>query len=328
VLTATATLALGAGMLAALNPCGFALLPAYLTLLVTGDQPNRLVAVARALKMTVVMTAGFTAVFAVFGLVVAPVASSAQRFLPWFSLLVGLAIAAAGLWLLLGRNITIPKIASRGGAPLTRSTRSMFGFGVSYALASLTCTIAPFLAVVVSAFRADSWATGTALFLLYAAGMGLVVGTAALAVALAQQSLVRSARRLGRLAPAAGGTLLLVVGAYVAYYGWWEIRVLRGAPTDDPVIDAAAAVQHWLANTATGIGAGGFALALGGALAVLVLARATRTLLHRPGAGDSVSRLTEAVAEPAYVEGLDNPTDREQHHDDEGELERRRSGRE
>jgi cytochrome c-type biogenesis protein len=44
VLDGTAALALGAGMLAALNPCGFALLPAYLTLLVTGDQPNRLVA--------------------------------------------------------------------------------------------------------------------------------------------------------------------------------------------------------------------------------------------------------------------------------------------
>ena len=36
MLTGSAALALGAGMLAALNPCGFALLPAYLTLLVTG----------------------------------------------------------------------------------------------------------------------------------------------------------------------------------------------------------------------------------------------------------------------------------------------------
>ncbi len=31
--------ALGAGLLAAVNPCGFALLPAYLSLLVLGDQP-------------------------------------------------------------------------------------------------------------------------------------------------------------------------------------------------------------------------------------------------------------------------------------------------
>ncbi len=223
VLSASAALALGAGMLAALNPCGFALLPAYLTLLVTGDQPSRAVAVARALTMTAAMTAGFTAVFAVFGLVVAPVASSAQRYLPWFSLVVGLAIVGVGLWLLAGRSIAVPRSRSRGRAPITRSwgsiTRSwgsMFGFGVSYALASLTCTIAPFLAVVVFASRADSLLTGSGLFLLYAAGMGLVVGTAALAVALAQQSLVRGARRLGRVVPTAGDVLLLLVGAYVA----------------------------------------------------------------------------------------------------------------
>jgi len=157
----------------------------------------------------------------------------------------------------------------------------MFGFGVSYALASLTCTIAPFLAVVVSAFRADSLLTGSGLFLLYAAGMGLVVGTAALAVALAQQSLVRGARRLGRLVPTAGGVMLLLVGAYVAYYGWWEIRVLRGAPTDDPVIGAAAAVQHWLANTATSIGPWGFALILVGTIVAISLPRLGRRLLTR-----------------------------------------------
>ena len=283
-------------MLAALNPCGFALLPAYLTLLVTGDQPNRVVAVARALKMTVAMTAGFTSVFAVFGLVVAPVANSVQRHLPWFSVLVGLAIVGAGVWLLAGRSIAVPKARSRGGAPITRSMRSMFGFGVSYAVASLTCTIAPFLAVVVSAFRADSLLTGSALFLVYAAGMGLVVGTAALAVALAQQSLVRGARRLGRATHTAGGVLLLLVGAYVAYYGWWEIRVLGGAPTDDPVIEAAAAVQHWLANTTTAIGATGFALVLAGTVLAMGAAGITRRLLNRTRAEDDVA--TEAPARP------------------------------
>ncbi len=278
MLTGNAALALGAGMLAALNPCGFALLPAYLTLLVAGDDPNRVVAVSRALKMTAAMTAGFTSVFAAFGLLVAPAASSVQSFLPWFSLVVGLVILAAGLWLLAGRSIAVPKRGSRGGAPITRSWRSMFGFGVSYALASLTCTIAPFLAVVVSVFRADSRLSGSGLFLIYAAGMGLVVGTAAIAVALAQQSLVRGARRLGRLVPMAGATVLLIVGAYVAYYGWWEIRVLDGASADDPVISTASTIQHWLANTASSIGGGGFALALGAALLAVGAAEAGRRL--------------------------------------------------
>ena len=125
----------------------------------------------------------------------------------------------------------------------------MFGFGISYALASLTCTVAPFLAVVVSAFRSDSVLAGSALFLLYAAGMGLVVGTAAVAVALAQQSLVRGARRLGAYVSRAGGALLALVGGYVAYYGWWEIRVFAGGRRRRPGdrgrrVDPALVVQR------------------------------------------------------------------------------------
>ena len=49
-----AGLALGAGMLAAVNPCGFALLPAYLSLFVLdGGEPPRRVALARAARATV-----------------------------------------------------------------------------------------------------------------------------------------------------------------------------------------------------------------------------------------------------------------------------------
>lgn len=277
MLTESAALAVGAGMLAALNPCGFALLPAYLTLLVVGDdQAPRAVALGRALRMTATMTAGFASLFAVFGLVVAPLASSVQRYLPWVSVAVGLALLAAGGWVLSGRTLWTPRV-SRGKAPVTGSLGAMFGYGVSYAAASLTCTIAPFLAVVVAAFRSESWIAGGALFLLYAAGMGLVVGTAAVAVALAQGSLVRGARRLGQFVPTAGGVLLVVVGGYVAYYGWWEIRVLRGGPTDDVVIQAAAAVQQRLAAAVSGLGVTGFLVVL----AVLALITLGATAAQR-----------------------------------------------
>ena len=333
MLEGSAALALGAGMLAALNPCGFALLPAYLTLLISADQPSRLTAVSRALKMTAAMTAGFTSVFAVFGLVIAPVASSAQRYLPWFTVVVGVALAVAGIWLLAGRSLTLTglkgggKTATAGGAPITRSVTSMFGFGVSYAIASLTCTVAPFLAVVVSAFRADSLASGALLFLLYAAGMGLVVGTAALAVALAQQSLVRGARRLGRAVPVLGGALLLLVGVYVAYYGWWEIRVLAGGSAQDPVIDAALDLQQWLVSGVDSVGPGGFVLVAAGlassaarpvwstdvALATMSLPphspqRARSTMNDRPDSVDVIvigmGVAGEAVAGSLASEGL------------------------
>lgn len=301
VLDGTAAIALGAGMLAALNPCGFALLPAYLTLLVTGDQPSRTVAVARALKMTAAMTLGFTAVFAVFGLVVAPVAASAQRYLPWFTVVVGVLLAGIGVWLLAGRSLPGLRVGT-GGAPVTGSVRSMVGFGVSYATASLTCTVAPFLAVVVAAFREDSVVAGSVLFLVYAAGMGLVVGTAAVAVALARQSVVRGARRAGRFVPKAGGVLLLVVGVYVAYYGWWEIRVLRGGSTDDPVIGLAADLQQGMVSAVDALGARGFLVLL----AVLLGALAVPAVVRRARRG----RGTEPTGSPEGTGAAEEPSGR------------------
>jgi cytochrome c-type biogenesis protein len=104
----------------------------------------------------------------------------------------------------------------------------MLGSGVSYALASLSCTIAPFVAVVVTAFGAGSVWAGVGLFIAYAMGMGPLVGTAAVAVALANTSLLGRLRRLGRTVPEATGALLVLAGSYVAYYGWWEIRVISG----------------------------------------------------------------------------------------------------
>lgn len=244
------TLALGAGLLAAVNPCGFALLPAYLSLLVLGDQPeDRTGALLRALRLTVAMTLGFAGVFALFSLAIAPVAPQIQGDLPWVTLGLGLVLAVLGAYLVTGRSLRLPRFGrTRQAKPLTGTFGSMMGFGAGYATASLTCTIAPFLAVVVSAFRSGSFTSGVVLFLAYAGGMGLVVGTVAVATALARDSVVRRLRSSGRWVPRVSGGLLLLAGTYVAYYGWWELRVLDGGGTDDPVIGFAESLQIRLAR--------------------------------------------------------------------------------
>ncbi|TLQ42206.1 cytochrome c biogenesis CcdA family protein [Streptomyces marianii] len=241
--------ALGAGILAAVNPCGFALLPAYLSLLVMGDDtPSRTVAVGRALAATTAMTIGFAVFFGTFGLVIQPVAGQVQQHLPWFTIAFGLFITAAGAWLLAGRQLPTPAPKLRRAPTVTRSMPSMALFGMAYATASLGCTIAPFLAIVVSAFRSGSTTEGVVLFAAYAAGMGLIVGAASLAVALTRTAAVTRLRRLGAIAPRLGGGLLLLVGAYVAYYGWYEIRALGDPTTTDPVIDAATGIQRAAAD--------------------------------------------------------------------------------
>ena len=253
-------LALAAGVLAAVNPCGFALLPAYLSLLVVADDPSagvarRPAAVRRALAVSAAMTAGFVAVFGAFGLALAPTASLVQRHLPWFTISFGLLLVGLGGWLVAGRQLpALPWKPSRAPT-LTRSVPSMALYGVAYALASMSCTIGPFLAIVVSSLRAGSPLEGVGLFIAYALGMGLVIGTLALAVALAQASLVRRLRRAAAGLSRAGGILLVVTGGYVAWYGWYELQASIGRAAPDRVVAAGTALQQWLAAGLDRIGA-------------------------------------------------------------------------
>ncbi|WP_211196774.1 cytochrome c biogenesis CcdA family protein [Mycobacteroides salmoniphilum] len=241
------SLAFAAGLIAALNPCGFALLPVYLALVVRGPgaEIGKSRALGRAVIATVVMAAGFVAVFTVFGLLTVSVASVVQRYLPFVTVVFGIGLVILGLWLLSGRDIIalMPKVLD-ANAPTTR-LGSMFGYGVGYAVASLSCTIGPFLAVTSTTFESGSLFDGVMVYLAYASGIILVVGTLAVSTALASTVLLNAMRRALPYLNRISGAILLVVGAYVGYYGSYEVRLFHanGNP-DDPIVNAAGKIQR------------------------------------------------------------------------------------
>jgi hypothetical protein len=243
-------LAFVAGMVAAFNPCGFAMLPAYLTLVIDPQGSSQLTAVGRALAATAAMALGFLAVFGSFGLLTVSVASTVQRYLPYVTLAIGVALLGLGIWLVSGREIRMPNMVGSSGrwAPTAR-LGSMFGYGVGYAIASLSCTIGPFLAVTGSSLRSGSPARGVLVYLAYAAGIALVVGVLAVAVALASSSMVDRMRTVLPYINRISGLILIVVGLYVAYYGYYEIRLFTAnGSADDPVIGGAGRLQRVLAG--------------------------------------------------------------------------------
>lgn len=281
--TAAVGFALGAGLVAALNPCGFAFLPGYLGLVITGaaQTPSRTAALGRAAVATVVMSAGFMTVFGAFGLVVSPLISSAQRYLPFATVVIGVVLVAAAMWLLTGRDLAVMMPRAPGGAPTAR-LRSMYGYGVAYAVASLSCTIAPFLAVIGTTFRRGDVVTGVLVFLAYAAGMTITVGLAALAVALVGPDAGDAIRRLLPHVNRIAGVVVLLTGLYVTYYGIYEIRLFfAGGDAADPVIEAAAAVQGWLAGAVDALGV----WPLLGAAAAVVAWAVGRQMWRRRGTG-------------------------------------------
>ena len=243
-------LAFVAGMVAAFNPCGFAMLPAYLTLVIDPQNNGQLTAVRRALAATASMALGFLVVFGSFGMLTVSVASTVQRYLPYVTLAIGAILFVMGIWLLSGRELRVPNLVGGSGrwAPTAR-LGSMFGYGVGYAIASLSCTIGPFLAVTGTSLRRGSPAQGVLVYLAYAAGIALVVGVLAVAVALASSSMVDRMRAVLPYVNRVSGLILVVVGLYVGYYGVYEIRLFTaGGSADDPVISAAGRLQRVLAG--------------------------------------------------------------------------------
>jgi cytochrome c biogenesis protein CcdA len=243
-------LAFAAGMVAAFNPCGFAMLPAYLMLVIQREEGRPTAAVGRALVASAAMALGFVAVFGLFGLLTLSVASAVQRYLPYGTVVIGVVLVALGIWLLAGREL--PGWSMGKGARWAPTARmgSMFGYGVGYALASLSCTVGPFLAVTGSSLRSGSALGVMGVYLAYSAGIALVVGALAVAVALASAGMIDRMRRILPFVNRVSGLVLVVVGLYVAYYGRFEVRLFDGKGGDDPVIAAAGRIQRALAGWA------------------------------------------------------------------------------
>lgn len=281
--TGLLALALVAGAVAAFNPCGFALLPAYLSVLVAGtpDESEQVratrAAAVRAIRFAAGMTIGFVAVFGLFGAVVTPLALSIERYLPYVTVAIGVALIGLGAWLLLGHSLAIRGLAGRGTGP-TQRWGSQISYGVTFALASLSCTIAPFLAVTSTALGAASWVNAMGAFVAYGLGMGTVVLVLALAVATSSAGVAAKMRRAGPLITRSSGVLLVIAGAYVTWYGWFEIRVLSGASVDDPIISAGLEIQGQVAQWVSGLGAGPILLVAGslGAVVSIVVVVARR----------------------------------------------------
>jgi len=237
---------------------------------------GRVGAVGRALTVSLALTAGFILVFGAFGLVVSPLALRLEEYLPWATIVIGIGLIGLGVALLLGHQLklNLPRF-QKGGRDGTLP--SMFLFGISYAVASLSCTIGPFLAVTTTTVRSESWIAGLGVFVAYGLGMGVIIAILTVAVALAKSGVVQRFRNALPIMNKIAGGLLLLAGAYVAYYGWYEIRVLNGQ-TKDPIIDRAIEIQQWLQNKVVPDNPTSFAV---GAIVILGLLMAGISLAKR-----------------------------------------------
>jgi cytochrome c biogenesis protein CcdA len=282
-------LAFLSGVVAAVNPCGFAMLPAYLSYFLElenqdpTDEPAQ-AGVARALMVSASVSAGFLAVFTVLGFVIRTEADGVADVIRYLSIIIGFVLIAVGVAFLMGRSFAFatPRL-DRGGR--SRTFWSMFVFGISYAVASFGCTIGPFVLTVLGSFTRDGTASGVLMIVAYGLGMGLLLTTLTVTLALARGGLLRGLRSALRWIDTVAGVLLILAGLYLVYYWWYDLVSDTGARDV-----AGGGLSSWFQQRADDIaiwlndrGAGFLALVLG----AVVVAAVAAVLAHRPRRPDA-----------------------------------------
>ena len=227
--------AFGAGIAAAFNPCGFAMLPAYMGLYLgihdERNTPSFAGQIGKALLIGGSVTAGFVLLFAAAGAVIGLGARSVVgSILPWVGLGIGVLLTVAGAWLLSGGKLytaLAQQMSERFGNPGQTNARGYFIFGLSYGLASLSCTLPIFLAVIGTSFSTATIWTSFAQFVLYALGMGAVIIALTLLMAIFKGAVIGVMRRAMPYIQPIGTWLMLIAGTYIVFY-WLTIGNVLG----------------------------------------------------------------------------------------------------
>ena len=256
-----------AGMVATVNPCGFAMIPAYFSLFLTnGEDPQTGSTVVSGLRVGLLVMAAFVATFAAVGAVFQLVSTAVVNVMPWAALGVGVGLAVFGVGVLTGKHMAVRSVQIR--FKRDNSARSIALFGVAYAVASVSCTLPIFLAVTSAATTAGSVPEGIVVFGAYGLGMGAVLVALAIAVATSRRAIVGQMQRIMPYVERIGGWLLLGSGIFIVYY--WTTLLTVDLTGDNPLLVPILWVEglsSWFTNQIannTGLWIIGFVVLIGG----------------------------------------------------------------
>lgn len=227
--------AFAAGMVASVNPCSFALFPAYIGLYIGTERTGSGLAarLLRAAGIGLVVSASFVARFGLVGVAVAASAGGVARFFPIIGLRIGVLLVGGRAFMLGGGSVQfgfLDLAADRlGTSSRTPGVAGYAAFGLAYAAGWLGSTLPVFLTVVASGFTAGGSLGAVAQFILYGLGMGAVLTAVTIASAAAEHVALRGLRRMAAALQPLGGLVLLLAGDYVVYY-WLVAGALLTAP--------------------------------------------------------------------------------------------------
>jgi len=267
------------GMLAAVNPCGFVLLPTYLTAyLAVDDDTDTATRLQRSLLVGASVSSGFVGVFVVVGAISRLFTNWLEQNAKYPALVIGILLIVMGVRMLLGwrPRLWVPSLL---GQRRRGAVANMIGFGVVYAIASIGCTIGLLTTAILGSFSRHGVVSGVLSVALYGLGMGLFVTALTVSLAFAKGALLRGGRSAMKTVSALSSVLVLASGLYLTWY-WYAAITERD--TSDDIIKGVGGWQTSLVERLSNIGS--WRLLIVFAVIILVAISAARRTRGRTNA--------------------------------------------
>jgi cytochrome c biogenesis protein CcdA/chitodextrinase len=162
------SLVFSAGVLALFSPCGFPMLPGYLSYYL-----GRKKTLETAVSSGIACTLGLIAVFSVIGVGAALAGSVITQYIPALEVVAGSLAIVMGISMLM--NIKFPTLFKISRAPTQKGLPGLFLYGIAYGLATLGCSAPIFFSTLFYAITSGGFLAGITTFVVYAVGMGLPI---------------------------------------------------------------------------------------------------------------------------------------------------------
>ena len=214
-----------AGLVAAFNPCGAAMFPAYVgyQLEISDAIYNPYKLVLQGVFIALITTLGFIFVFSTIGILLGFASWFLIDLMPFLGLAVGLTILMIGLFLLISKKRFGILIASRVNFSEGKGIFRLFLFGVGYAAASLSCALPVFIAVIgisIGKGHPDFLGFVEVIFatFVYAIGMGTTILFATVGVISIKGAATILIKRVFPYFEVIGNLLMIAAGGYIIFY--------------------------------------------------------------------------------------------------------------
>ncbi len=215
-------LAFTAGLVTAFNPCGIALLPAYLLYLLSGRVRQTRWRWFNGAIAGLLTTVGAAAIFGAASLVLSTVGQVLFEIVPVVSLLMAVFLIILAVFTWRG-SLKFNALPGTGGVAALQkifergSAQGFIAYGMSFGMVSLTCSLPVFM-VVVGEGLSRPLPEQALLFGAFAMGLGAVITGLATATAVTRVFVERVIGQVMPMVQKVSAAIMIAAAAYLVWY--------------------------------------------------------------------------------------------------------------